>query len=138
MPKKSNPPGPVGDRVAATIAELRADGRVSKTALAARLTDIGRPLSIDVLTKIEDGRRTVDADDLVCLALALETTPLRLMFGPPSEDEIDITPTWSGSSTSARLWAQGQEYLSGDSNQARRIRQLITELSGEVGDRGER
>lgn len=141
MPKKSNERGPVGARVAAQVADLRHQQRMSKTALAATLEHVGRPMSLDVLTAIETGTRSVDVDDLVCLAVALDASVFRLLFGPPTEGDIAITPTWSTSDTEARLWAQGQEYLGGNSDQARRVRELVAQLhdqvTGEAG-RGER
>lgn len=50
--------------------------------LSNRLTECRHPLSLKVLSKIENEDRSVDVDDLVALALALETTPARLLQDP--------------------------------------------------------
>lgn len=51
--------------------------------LSARLAKLGRPILPSGITKIEQGKRRVDVDDLVALAAALKVTPTRLIMGPP-------------------------------------------------------
>src|SRR5690242_1133606 len=78
-------------------------------ALSARLREIGRPISISALSKIEQALRRTDADDLVALAKALDVEPGELLggqrespirngpyggvvdrvLGPPSEVQLD-------------------------------------------------
>src|SRR5690606_1220419 len=109
MPKSHPQPGPVGRRVAEQVRELRTSAHITKTGLSARRKDAGRPLSIDVITKIEDGRRPVDVDGLVALAAALDTDPITLLYG------------------------------SGGTDRTRRLHALLSELVDEIagGDRGE-
>lgn len=76
--------GSVGQRVAKEVARLR--GRTPVRELSARLAKLGRPILPSGITKIEQGSRRVDVDDLVALALALEVTPTRLLLGPPPTD----------------------------------------------------
>jgi transcriptional regulator with XRE-family HTH domain len=133
---KSHAPGATGRRVADNVADLRRRAGLSRAQLAAKLDAIGRPLSGTVIQKIENGVRPVDVDDLMCLAVALDVTPLRLLFGD-TETEINITPTWTAATTVARLWAQGADYLGGDSEQARRIRELVAELHDAVTGKGQ-
>ncbi|MGW3486515.1 helix-turn-helix domain-containing protein [Streptomyces sp. NPDC001054] len=73
--------GKIGQRVAAEVARLR--GRVTVRELSARLEELGRPILPSGISKIEHGLRRVDVDDLVALAMALEVTPNRLLFGRP-------------------------------------------------------
>lgn len=70
--------------MAAEVARLR--GRVPVRELSARLKSLGRPILPSGITKIEQGQRRVDCDDLVALAVALKVTPNRLLFGPPPPD----------------------------------------------------
>lgn len=134
---KSHTPGPTGRRVADQIAQLRRRVvGISRAELAARLDEVGRPLSAVVIQRIERGDRPVDVDDLIAFALALDVDPFRLMFGH-GVDEIDITPTWRADPTTARLWAQGGEYLGGDTDQARRVRTLAAELHNAITGKGE-
>jgi transcriptional regulator with XRE-family HTH domain len=79
--------GSVGQRVAKEVARLR--GRTTVRELSARLTKLGRPILPSGITKIEQGTRRVDADDLVALAVALKVTPTRLLLGPPPTDGPD-------------------------------------------------
>jgi transcriptional regulator with XRE-family HTH domain len=76
--------GSVGQRVAKEVVRLR--GRTSVRELSSRLSKLGRPILPSGITKIEQGQRRVDADDLVALALALKVTPTRLLLGPPPTD----------------------------------------------------
>ncbi|MGW6142136.1 helix-turn-helix domain-containing protein [Streptomyces sp. NPDC055140] len=76
--------GSVGQRLAKEVARLR--GRTSVRELSSRLSKLGRPILPSGITKIEQGQRRVDADDLVALAVALEVTPTRLLLGPPPTD----------------------------------------------------
>lgn len=105
--------GPTGQRIAATIAELRHARRLKKTDVVDRLQECGRRLSLDVLTKIEAGTRAVDADDLVALAVALNVSPLRLMLADPGHDteQVDLTPEVSASVARAYAWGQGRRHL---------------------------
>ncbi|WP_430378436.1 helix-turn-helix domain-containing protein [Streptomyces sp. B1-3] len=63
--------GPVGERVAAQVARIRARKGWDQKQLSDRLAAVGRPMSPSVISKIEQGDRRVDADDLVALARAL-------------------------------------------------------------------
>ncbi|WP_435285948.1 hypothetical protein [Streptomyces bacillaris] len=76
--------GSVGQRVAKEVARLR--GRTSVRELSARLTKLGRPILPSGITKMEQGKRRVDVDDLLALAAALQVTPTRLLLGPPPTD----------------------------------------------------
>lgn len=76
--------GSVGQRVAKEVARLR--GRTTVRELSARLAKLGRPILPSGITKIEQGKRRVDVDDLVALAVALQVTPTRLLLGPPPTD----------------------------------------------------
>lgn len=64
------------------------------TELVKRLADIGRPIPILGLRRIERNERSVDLDDLVAIARALQVPPAWLIFplGPKHEDEIDLLP----------------------------------------------
>lgn len=73
-------------------------------------------MGVNTLSKIELGNRGVDVDELVALALALETTPNRLILTPDaSADPVDLTPELATSREHAWRWATGEdEVLLGD------------------------
>lgn len=79
--------GPVGLRVAENLKRLR--GRVPVRELSARLEALGRPILPSGITKIEQGSRRVDVDDLVALAQALEVSPMRLLL-PAAGDLAEL------------------------------------------------
>lgn len=85
-------PGPVGQRVPREVRALRERLRLSTYELSRKLAEIGWPLRPAALTKIENGQRKVDVDDLAALAVALNASPVRLMTGVPHDEPVFITP----------------------------------------------
>ena len=73
-----------GQRVARRIKELRLERSFTLADLAARLAELDRSYTLSTLSRIEQGKRRVDTDDLVALALALDVPPNAILF-PPSE-----------------------------------------------------
>jgi len=90
--------GPAGRAVATNVAALRARRHLDQRDLARRTADLGRPLSVSTISRIEQGDRRVDADDLVVLAMALSCTPNALLLppmtplGPAGADLYELTP----------------------------------------------
>ncbi|MFI5064771.1 MAG: hypothetical protein ACHP9Z_12440 [Streptosporangiales bacterium] len=97
--------------------------------LSARMKELGQPIQPTGVTKIEQQERRVDADDLVALAVALETTPNRLLLpadggavavtspsgrsGVISDGgtEVELTPAVRVPVWDAWLWATGESPL---------------------------
>ncbi len=102
--------GPAAGRVAANVRSLREERRLTLDDVADRLRQLGHPISKSGLSKVETRMRRVDVDDLIALAVALETNPNRLLLGPEAEkeDEIELTPEFSVTSVSAWYWASGE------------------------------
>lgn len=82
--------GEVGHVVAAQIRRLRDRRQLSLQALSDRLDALGRPILPSGLSKIEQGDRRVDVDDLVAIADALETIPSRLIAGYGDGLDLDF------------------------------------------------
>ena len=81
--------------------------------LSDRLTKVGRPILPSGITKIEQGSRRVDADDLAALALVLDVTPNRLLLTEgTSGSRIVLSPDFfTLSARSAWAWACGDELI---------------------------
>jgi hypothetical protein len=110
--EKKNPLGAVGDQVSANVAELR-DG-LSYQKLSDRLAELGRRIPPLGLSRIEQGERRVDADDLVALAVALGgVNPTRLLLPVKNlSATIALTPRMEVTAREAWLWANGSYPLS--------------------------
>ena len=67
-------------RSSTNIRQLREARKLTYTELSAKLAKLGRPIPVLGLSRIEKGRRRVDADDLVALALALRVNPGALLL----------------------------------------------------------
>ena len=83
--------GEVGHVVAARIRQIRERRQLSLQALSERL-DGARPAdpAVRSVSKIEQGDRRVDVDDLVAIADALETVPSRLIAGYGDGLDLDF------------------------------------------------
>src|SRR4051794_23808402 len=103
-----------GTRVAHNVRALRDARGMSVRDLSARMAEIGQPLLPSGITKIEQGQRRVDADDLMALAVALGVTPNRLLLTDEiADDTVHLTPAVVVSQVAAWWWATGEQRLPG-------------------------
>ena len=107
-------PGPTSEQVSRNVRALRERQGLTLQELAERLAQIGWPILASGLSKIEQGDRRVDADDLMALAVALNASPLTLLL--PSDRradvEVGLTPGAEASQAAAWQWGLGVESLS--------------------------
>lgn len=102
-------PGPTARQVVENVVRLRGARGLTREALADRLTEVGRPIRATGLARLEAGRRRVDVDDLIGLALALGVSPVALLLPPEMVEELHLTDTTSTSWQAAWRWAIGEE-----------------------------
>lgn len=118
--------GETGKRTAVNLAEVRDSRHMSQAELAGRMIEIGRPMSASVVSKTEKQDRRIDVDDLVAFAVALDTTPNRLLLtgGVDERRDVELTSEVRLSEMAAWRWANGEEPLpsAGDDSPARRLR----------------
>jgi transcriptional regulator with XRE-family HTH domain len=100
------------------VTSLRRKRDLTRERLSKRLSEMGRPIAMTGLARLEAGRRRVDADDMVGLALALGVSPVRLLL--PGRDENDehpadvaLTDTVTLPWESAWKWGVGEMPLHG-------------------------
>jgi transcriptional regulator with XRE-family HTH domain len=111
-----NPLGPTGDRVIANIKHLRQSQGLTYKQLSERLEELGRPIPVLGLSRLERGERRVDVDDLMALAVALGVTPNRLLLFPSTgfKDpgaKLDLTHGIRPRIDDAWAWAYGERPL---------------------------
>jgi transcriptional regulator with XRE-family HTH domain len=113
---QKNPLGPTGHQLAENVKRLR--GKTTYRELSDRLGQLGRPIPVLGLSRIENGTRRVDADDLVALAIALDVSPAALLLPaehlPGLNEEVALTPARSASWGAAWRWANGDQPLTGE------------------------
>lgn len=109
--KRGNPAGSTNQQVAANLRRARQSIGVDLRALSARIKATGRTISPSALSKIENGDRRVDVDDLTVFAYALETTPAALLA--PAEDAPALAGVPDGQFTPEEIerWIQGRVTL---------------------------
>ncbi|HWL01680.1 MAG TPA: helix-turn-helix transcriptional regulator [Microbacteriaceae bacterium] len=144
--QRGNPPGNTGSHVAANLKQARQSIGLDLRELAARVRRAGRTISHSAISKIENGDRRVDVDDLTVLAYVLETTPAALLTPPedapaptgvPEGDYLDEEVhawlrDWTPLTVKGLVW-----YWRGQTEAARRHIQLDKELLEMYAKRGE-
>jgi transcriptional regulator with XRE-family HTH domain len=114
MPEKKRiSPGPLSDHVASAVRQHREAQRMPYTDLSERLSELGRPIPVLGLRRIEQGERRVDLDDLAALAAALGVPPILLAFPLAAEKEVEILPGRIVDTWSAMEWFAGRAPLDG-------------------------
>jgi transcriptional regulator with XRE-family HTH domain len=108
-PRRKNESGPVGDRARGNLRQLRENRGLSQAQLAGAAERLGRPMTMQIVGKTEQGDRRIDIDDLVAFAVALCTTPNRLLLtGTAAERElVGLAPEVSVPELAAWRWATG-------------------------------
>jgi transcriptional regulator with XRE-family HTH domain len=101
---KKNPLGPTGQTVRENVKRLREERRMSYRELSATLAAAGRRIPALGLSRIEEGTRRVDADDLVALAVALGVNPSALLFPPTDDHEVSCQITGAGRYRASSVW----------------------------------
>jgi transcriptional regulator with XRE-family HTH domain len=79
--------GPAGKVLAANISRIRKYRGLTFAEVSARTEEIGQPIAVLGLRRIERAERRVDFDDLLTLAIALRTAPADLMV-PAGTDTV--------------------------------------------------
>lgn len=75
---------------------------------AERIKETGRAMSPSALSKIENGDRRVDVDDLTVFAYILQTTPAALLTPPDDAAPPTGVPEGRFNSEEVRAWVRGQ------------------------------
>lgn len=103
--------GPVGSTVIGNIERIRAARGISLNALSERLGAAGRPIGGTVLHRQSQGKRRVDADDLVAFAEALGVTVADLLEPPPASGPPGEQPRMPEADPVARNLIEAVESL---------------------------
>jgi len=103
---------PLRKQVAAALPPLRRLRGLTVRELSARLAALGAPLLASGITKIEQGARGVDVDELVALAAALNVPPARLLINFSSgRNLVELLPGRSYPGNAAWSFLNGEAPL---------------------------
>lgn len=98
-------------RLAENLKAIRERHPLTTAELAKRVTELGRPMLPNTITKIEKRLRRVDIDDAMALAAALGVTLSTLTLPPTTEGTVQLTETLSADAADAWAWADGRRPL---------------------------
>lgn len=102
-------PGPLSAHIAGSLKRVREGKRVTYTELVQRLADLGRPIPILGLRRIEKGERRVDIDELVALARALRVPAITLLFPLDADGKVvELLPGVLAEPRDAMRWFTGE------------------------------
>lgn len=93
MGRKAIELGHTGYTVASNIALFRVKRGWKLADLSERMTAVGRPMTGNTLSSIENLTRRADVDDLVAISAALEVSPAALLM-PQVDDDEDGGIAW--------------------------------------------
>jgi transcriptional regulator with XRE-family HTH domain len=99
--------GPVSRRVVENVQRLRRARGWSLERLSQELGRVGRPILSTGLNRLEQGRRRIDADDLVALAVVLDVSPLTLMLPFEATGVVQVTKDLEAEALTAWSWMRG-------------------------------
>ncbi|THJ64592.1 helix-turn-helix transcriptional regulator [Arthrobacter echini] len=106
-------PKATGKTVAANVKRLRMEHNLNIPELGRKLEKNGHPLTATSITRLEAGRRRIDVDDLMALAVALGVSPVTLLLPPTnaSTDHVDVTGIGPGPAGVLWQWALADEEI---------------------------
>ncbi len=93
------------------LREAREARPMSQRGLAARLTELGLPMSQAAVTRIERGDRKCSLDEAVAIAAALDVAPMHLFLPIDGDDPVQLAPALEVDAPLARAWARGEQPL---------------------------
>lgn len=100
--------GPTGKTVGKNLARLRRNRELTTRQLSAQLEQAGRPIPASGITRMEQGERQVTADDLVALAVVLNTSPISLLLPAEWGDApVELTSERRLTARTAWRWIRG-------------------------------
>lgn len=110
-PRRANELGPTGSRLAENLKAIRERMPLTTEQLAERVTDLGRPMRANTITKIEKGQRRVDIDDAVALAVALRVNLSTLTLPYTTKGMVQLTEGTTVPAADAWDWSDGRRPL---------------------------
>ncbi|OBC02686.1 helix-turn-helix domain-containing protein [Gordonia sp. 852002-50395_SCH5434458] len=93
-----------GRTVSLNVTIHRATRGMTVAELAERVSALGRPLTRQAVSEIEAGRRRVDVDDLVVLAVALGVSPSTLLMPRADYHDDVVAVTCGGRLPAEDVW----------------------------------
>lgn len=124
-PRRTNEIAATGQQVAANVRRLRNARQLSAAALAQLLTEHGRPFVQSAVANIEAGRRRVDVDDLMALAVVLNVSPTMLLLPPDARSTTEATGAGTKPAHEFYRWADRQWPLEASTDPETLRRQLL-------------
>jgi transcriptional regulator with XRE-family HTH domain len=101
------PRGPISVHVVENVKRLRTGRRWSLAELSEEMTRVGRPIRSTGLHRLEQGKRRIDADDLVGLAAALDVSPITLLMPYTAHGTVKLTESVELDALAAWDWMRG-------------------------------
>jgi len=109
--QRGNPAGNTNEHVGTNVRAARQAIGMDLRTFADRVKATGRTMSASALSKIENGDRRVDVDDLTVFAYILRTTPAALLTPPDGAPAPAGVPEGQFTAEELQMWIQGRVKL---------------------------
>lgn len=103
--------GPLGRLVGENLLRLRKLAGLSLRELSEALREAGHPVNVDGLNRAEQGKRRVDVEELVAIAVVLGVNPSALLLPPTASGTTTITGAGEVRTGAAWDWLDGRAPL---------------------------
>lgn len=100
--------GSLGEHVGPNVRRLRTQQGLSLEQLSSRLAEVGTPMALNTLSKLERGVRGVDLDEVAALARALSVPPVVVIFPLGAEELVEVLPGREMGPWEAVKWFSGE------------------------------
>ncbi|WP_293012039.1 helix-turn-helix transcriptional regulator [Mycolicibacterium sp.] len=97
-------------RIGRSVAARRKELGMTALQLSERCRDLGAPIHRSTITKIENGRPRFDLGELLVLAAALDTSPVRLVYPGPYDQNVEVIPGVDATEFVAAQWFSALVY----------------------------
>lgn len=104
LKQRGNPKGLSSKIVASQVRKMRSSRGLDLAGLSKELKQIGWPISVAALSRLENRDRRIDVDDLVAISAALDVSPLELLFTNETLDGSQGTGL-PGELETSEVWA---------------------------------
>lgn len=108
LKQRGNEKGPTSRVTARNVRRVRNARQLDLKGLSEALDQVGWPMSVAALSRLENGERRVDVDDVIALSVALNVSPLAILLPEDGEEHSEIGTGMPDRVRLDEVWAWGR------------------------------
>lgn len=120
LKQRGNAKGATSATAASQTRKFRQDRKLDLAGLSERLKAVNWPISVAALSRLENGERRIDVDDLMAISVALDISPLELLLPSPKAEkpfgtalpiELELAEVWAWAKESVSSIHSGPGFI---------------------------